>query len=75
LNLPLSDYYVYADVSNYSARKSSSRINYYELSLKRGCRMLKLQLEVKEGEIVVKLDSTNYAHVEEILKIIANKAF
>ncbi len=37
--------------------------------------MLKLQLEVKEGEIVVKLDSTNYAHVEEILKIIANKGF
>jgi len=37
--------------------------------------MLKLLLEAKEGEIFVKLDSTNFAQVEEILKIIANKAF
>jgi hypothetical protein len=77
LALPLSDYFLYADLTNYSSRKgSTSRINFYELSLKRGCRCLRLALEAgKEGGLGVRLDADNLTSIEEVLKIISNKAF
>jgi hypothetical protein len=44
---PLSDYYVYCDFTDYSLIKdpNSSKINFYELALKRGCRGLRLFME------------------------------
>jgi hypothetical protein len=58
LNLPLSDYFIYSDLTNYSARRgAASRINFYEMSLKRGCRCLRLVLEETKGELTVRLDA------------------
>ncbi len=58
LNLPISDYFIYSDLTNYSTRKGvSSRINFYEMSLKRGCRCLRLVLEDTKGELTVRLDA------------------
>lgn len=66
LSLPLSDYYIYSDMSNYALRKgASSKINFYELSLKRGCRCLRVALEGgKEGEVEVRLDAGYRASAE-----------
>lgn len=69
---------MYADLTDYSNYKGkvSDKINNYELSLKKGCRCLKIAIfNGKEGQPMVKLDSETRTNFEEILKIIAQKAF
>lgn len=76
LSLPLFDYFIYSDLTSYSLRKgASSRINFYEMSLKRGCRCLRMVLEDTKGELTVRLDAENRTSIEEVLKIISTKAF
>ena len=55
MTLPLTDYYIYSDLTDYSLKndEGESKIN-YELSLKRGIRCLLFRLkETKNQEPMV----------------------
>ena len=72
---PLSDYFIFTDATATNKHDAGNNINVYEMSLKRGCRCLRVDVSAdKDGKPVVLLGNTS-ASAEDVLKIIAGKAF
>ena len=74
---PITDYYIFSDLTDYSQMQQAkeTKINNYELSLKRGIRCLQFQLALgKKGEPVIVM-SRKQENLGELLQIVAAKAF
>ena len=75
---PLSDYFVFTDVTSHGKEPNihrSSKINPYEMSIKRGCRCLRMEVVLGADKLPTVLVEGQPSPPQQVLKIIANKAF
>ena len=72
---PLSDYFVFTDSYSHSPQVRPSPINPYEMSIKRGCRCLRMEVVTGSDRQPAVLVEGEPTPAQQVLKLIASKAF
>jgi hypothetical protein len=79
MNKPLNEYYIYTSQNTYlSGNKLNSdpKLEMYEMSLKKGCRCVQIDIYEKNEEFIVKNKfSQGYIMLEDVLRTIKNVGF